>query len=738
MDDDAAGANDGTSWANAYVYLQEALADANQAVEPAEIRVAQGVYPPDRGEGHVPGDRTDTFHLLNSVALKGGYVGLAGDDPNARDIDQYATILTGDLGTDRSYHVVTGDGTDETAVLDGFAIADGNGARSGMRSAGFTSMGAGMTNDAGSPTVTRCTFRHNSASLGAGMYNGNGSCPSLSRCVFFGNDGDGMHNADGSCPTLTQCIFAENEDCGMENDAGSPTLIDCTFAENEGSGMSNHASSPTLVECTFTKNTGRGMFNEVDSSPNLTDCTFNENSAGGMMNSGGSDPLLIDCVFSKNVAGYGGGMLNNINSNPTLTNCTFSENLADSGGGMANQGGSEPDLVECSFIGNVAYSGGAIYCLESGLGRGGPYPPGNLAATHCFFADNLAHGYGGAICGGSECGIAVANCTFTGNVSDGDGGGIYGEGCKATLIECELTQNTARVSGGGIYADDVHGFSRLTLIRSRFCGNRAGTDGGGLSVVSDTRLEATHCLFAGNVASDFGGAIYGASWAEQSLTNCTLAQNVATRGSALHHSEANWIHVANCILWDNIGDMADYTGMPLNYYKYCDAQDLNAYGPGSIHADPLFARSGYWVSRDDPNIVVAPTDPNALWVNGDYHLKSEAGRWDPNSEGWVIDDVTSPCVDAGDPTSPVASERYANGGIINMGFYGGTAEASKSPSDQSAKYGGGAGHPDDPFLIYTAEQMNTIGATRSDWDNVYLSREDETALWRLSSSQNVR
>ena len=49
VDDDAAGANDGTSWENAYVYLQNGLADANELDKPVEICVAQGIYKPDRG-----------------------------------------------------------------------------------------------------------------------------------------------------------------------------------------------------------------------------------------------------------------------------------------------------------------------------------------------------------------------------------------------------------------------------------------------------------------------------------------------------------------------------------------------------------------------------------------------------------------------------------------------------------------------------------------------------------------
>ncbi|MBN1806124.1 MAG: hypothetical protein JW837_12820 [Sedimentisphaerales bacterium] len=67
-----------------------------------------------------------------------------------------------------------------------------------------------------------------------------------------------------------------------------------------------------------------------------------------------------------------------------------------------------------------------------------------------------------------------------------------------------------------------------------------------------------------------------------------------------------------------------------------------------------------------------------LWVDGDYHLKSVYGRWDPNSESWVMDEVTSPCIDAGDPNSVVVDEPEPNGGRINMGVYGGTKEASKS------------------------------------------------------------
>jgi len=199
VDWDANGFNNGTSWDDAYTYLQDALADANSAEKPVEIRVAQGMYRPDRSstEPNGTGDRTATFQLINGVTLKGGYAGprmsLSGADPNARDIDFYETVLSGDLNGDdidvndpsdlldeptraeNSYHVVTGRGTDETAVLDGFIVTAGN--ADGPWKQRYNS-GGGMYNTSSGSMVTivrNCIFTKNSAGLGGGMCNYNAS-----------------------------------------------------------------------------------------------------------------------------------------------------------------------------------------------------------------------------------------------------------------------------------------------------------------------------------------------------------------------------------------------------------------------------------------------------------------------------------------------------------------------------------------------------------------------------------
>jgi hypothetical protein len=83
-------------------------------------------------------------------------------------------------------------------------------------------------------------------------------------------------------------------------------------------------------------------------------------------------------------------------------------------------------------------------------------------------------------------------------------------------------------------------------------------------------------------------------------------------------------------------------------------------------ADPAFVVSGTW------------SDPNT-YALGDVHLKSKAGHWNPKTCTWVLDDVTSPCIDAGDPSSSLGYEALGRcGTVVDMGAYGGTLEASRT------------------------------------------------------------
>jgi hypothetical protein len=62
---------------------------------------------------------------------------------------------------------------------------------------------------------------------------------------------------------------------------------------------------------------------------------------------------------------------------------------------------------------------------------------------------------------------------------------------------------------------------------------------------------------------------------------------------------------------------------------------------------------------------------------GDYHLRSEQGRYLEPEGVWVTDDDTSPCVNSGNPLLDASAEPAPNGGRLNMGVYGGSAYAGK-------------------------------------------------------------
>jgi hypothetical protein len=476
VDDDATGLNDGSSWADAYMYLQDALTNADNSAKPVEIRVAQGIYKPDRGVGITQGDWNATFRLINGVTLKGCYAGCGETDPNARDIRLHQTILSGDLNgddpvvydrgdfwhdrmwSDNSHHVVTTRQTNDSAVLDGFQITSGY--------------------CLGSPPIV------------------------FDPPAFYGG--------------------------GLAIIAASPTVVDCTFAGNAVTA-----------------------------------------GGGAIVNLEGSSPTLVNCKFERNYAGSGGA-ISNSNSKLKLIKCHFYQNFASGGGAISGSRDGSIDLRNCSFVQNTAkYSGGAIDVPSVG-GRIGP----EIIKQSCF--------------------ARAENCIFAGNTVD-----------SAAWWAC--------------------------------------------------------------------GIVCGCAW----LTNCTFSGNRVSCGSVA----AGDTFLENCIIWGNF-----VTGQPSSGVRsltyHCCIQDSTFYlpGNGNIYSDPYFASPGYWADSDDPNIPAETNDPNSIWVDGDYHLKSQAGRWNPNSRTWVTDDVTSPCIDAGDPGTPIGLEPLPNGGIINMGAYGGTPQVSMSLS----------------------------------------------------------
>jgi hypothetical protein len=193
------------------------------------------------------------------------------------------------------------------------------------------------------------------------------------------------------------------------------------------------------------------------------------------------------------------------------------------------------------------------------------------------------------------------------------------------------------------------------LINCIFSGNQAGLDrtdllGGGIQN-SESSLTIINCTFTGNSLRAFG---YGKFFPVNALA-----------------CEGSDVYITNSILWNGGNEISTDNDSSITI-TYSNVQGGWS-GEGNIDTDPDFAWPGYWDECGTPD-----DERDDFWIEGDYHLKSQVGRWDLFSESWIFDNVTSPCIDAGDPMSPIGLEPFPNGGFVNMGAYGGTPKASKS------------------------------------------------------------
>ncbi len=234
VDHTATGNNDGSSWANAFTDLQDALALGADH----RVNIAEGTYYPTNGTL-----RGISFEVSNQVRINGGYPNGGGE----RDPAMYETILSGNIDgvsgyAGNSYHVVSVKNV-SGVILDGFTIRDGN---ADDASTFARARGGGIyLKDAFDTRFINCTLKWNKAIYGAGAFITLSPLTRFIDCTVKKNTGDygsAMYHSNVSTLILERTWVIENNSlvrCAIESNNSNYTKIDNSIIANNTSTNAN-------------------------------------------------------------------------------------------------------------------------------------------------------------------------------------------------------------------------------------------------------------------------------------------------------------------------------------------------------------------------------------------------------------------------------------------------------------------------------------------------------------------
>ena len=293
-------------------------------------------------------------------------------------------------------------------------------------------------------------------------------------------------------------------------------------------------------------------------------------------------------------------------------------------GGFAGYGESIPDLCD-PYIYETILSGD-LNGDDNPVSNAEQMTTDSNRLENCYHVVTGTNAYSSAVLDG----FVISGGYTTGLATPiARGGGMINDVGSPTVLNCVFRYNLAQ-RGGAIY-------------------NR------------NSSATIKNCLFYMNYAQ-WGGGIYNLDESDPAILNCTLSQNTASEfGGGVENNTSLITNINSCILWGNMDSQGNNESAQIFTNQNILVQYSCVKGwTGTING-------------------ISNTSKNPFFVDmgkHDYRLLSEYGRLSIQHEGWYLDRVTSPCIDAGDPTLNPGQEPRPNGGRINMGVYGGTLRAS--------------------------------------------------------------
>lgn len=341
----------------------------------------------------------------------------------------------------------------------------------------------------------------------------------------------------------------------------------------------------------------------------------------------GPENCVIDCEEAGRAFLFDAGE----GPNSILQGFTITNGFEDDGGGICCMNVSSPAIENCNIISNRADNfGGGIYC-ENGS---------NPTLTDCEISHNIARYRGGALYHENLTSIhtnqlMIINCLITHNVttheywgpgiSDPAGAGLYFLWSDyAEIRDTIISYNIAKGAGGGIY----NGAGDDALFENCIISNNQCEEGGGGVFLNGSTCNTTfdHCLLTDNEADYVGGLRI--LWSGADILNSTISNNISATslpyGVNFHEGEPSLI--MNSIIWGNTPTSGGCeVGVTYTILTVLFSDIGGGFtGLGNIDADPLFA------NVDEGIFALLPE---------------------------------SPCIDAGNPSSPPDPD----GTVVDMG-----------------------------------------------------------------------